>query len=151
MQRTPFLPRDVDPLILSFVQKNACCSKTLVWLSRFRNCLEKVRSSNSDRDRAKRVIGIAHWSPKCNHSSRAVKVGAKITQFRSELSRTWSVGTVWALETKIEPHFVQFMPFSCLHPPPLTRSTTNWALRKKYATETLPSKGRGSFDVEFYP
>ena len=150
MQRTLFLPRDVDPLILSFVQKTACCSKTLVWLSRFRNCLEKVRSSNSDQDRAKRVIGVAHWLPKCSHSSRALKVGARITQFRSELSRTWSVGTVWALDTKIEPHFVKFMPFSCLHSP-LTRSTTNWALRKKYATDTLPSKGRGSFDVEFYP
>ena len=129
MQRTPFLARDVDPLILSFVKKK-CCSKTLVWLSRFRNCLEKVRSSNSDQDRAKRVIGVAHWLPKCSHSSRALKVGARITQFRSELSRTWSVGTVWALETKIEPHFVKFMPFSCLHSP-LTRSTATWALRNK--------------------
>ena len=114
---------------IEFCPKN-CCSKTLGWLSRFRNCLEKVRSSNLDRDRAKRVIGVAHWSPKCSHSSRAAKVGAQITQFRSELSRTWSVGTVWALETNIEPHFVKFMPFSCLHSP-LNRSTANWALRNK--------------------
>ena len=63
--------------------------KTFVWLSRFRNCLGKVRSSNSDRDIAKRVIAIAHWSPMRDHSSRAVKVDAQITQFRSELSRMW--------------------------------------------------------------
>ena len=40
-----------------------CCSKTLVWFSRFRNCLEEVRSSNSDWDMSKRVIAFAHWSP----------------------------------------------------------------------------------------
>ena len=130
MKQTPFLPRDVAPLILGFVENTAACSKTLVWLSRFRNCLGKVRSSNSDRDRAKRVIAITHWSPMRDHSSRAVKVDAQITQFRSELSRMWSVVTVWALETKIESHFVKFMPFSCLHSP-LTRSTANWALRNK--------------------
>ena len=79
---------------------------------------------------AKKVIAIANWSRMRDHSSRAVKVDAQITQFRSELSRMWSVVTVWALETKIEPHFVKFMPFSCLHSP-LTRSTANWALRNK--------------------
>ena len=40
-----------------------CCSKTLVWFSRFRNCLGKVRSLFSSQDMAKKVTVIANWSP----------------------------------------------------------------------------------------
>ena len=139
MQQTQPLPGGLAPLASSFVPKTLC-SKTLVSFSRFRNYLGQVRSSFSSQDMAKKVIAIANWPRMRDHSSRAVKVDAQITQFGSELSKMWSIWTVWVLESKIGPHFVNFMPFLCLHSP-LTRFRANWVLRNKKCNGPSPFQG----------
>ena len=60
---------------------------------------------------AKKVIVSDNWSSMLDHSTIAVKEKTQITQFGSELSRMWLIGTVWGLESKIGPHFLNFMPF----------------------------------------
>ena len=60
---------------------------------------------------AKKVIVSDNWWPMRDHSTIAVKEKTQITQFGSELSRMSLIGTVWGLESKIGPHFLNFMPF----------------------------------------
>ena len=60
---------------------------------------------------AKKVIVSDNWWPMRDHSTIAVKEKTQITQFGSELSRMWLIGTVWGLKGKIGPHFLNVMAF----------------------------------------
>ena len=129
-------------------------SKTFVSFSRFGNCLKQGRSSFSSQDMAKKVIVSHNWSPMLDHSAIAVKEKTQITQFGSELSRMSLIGTVWGLESKIGPHFLNFMPFfvifrDCTPPLPAIELIGFWEI--KCATNPAPSKGLGSFGIEFRP
>ena len=117
MQRTPFLPRDVAPLILGFVQNTAVqkrWSGSLVSETVLQKSVAQILTEIWQKGRLQLPKGCSLVR---DHTSRAVKVDAQLTRFRSELSTMWTVQrNQRAKRTQIQPGRIELPTSAVLRP-----------------------------------